>query len=49
MLQKLKTKLKTLYHSSHTIVLSKDTIFAKNANFLQKKMLTSAKSGGLWY
>ena len=36
MLQKLKTELKRLYHSSHTIALSKGTILAKNADFLQK-------------
>ena len=29
----LKTKLKTLQHSSHTIAQSKGTIFAKNAVF----------------
>ena len=42
MLQNLKTELKGFYHSSHTIILSKASIFAKKADFL-KKMLTSAK------
>ena len=38
-LQKLKTELKNLLHSSHTIALSKSTIFAKpkNADILQKR------------
>ena len=45
-LQKLKTKLKNLYHTSHTIPLSKGTLFdKKNADILQKKMLTTALKG----
>ena len=50
MLQKLKTELNNLWHSSQTIVSSKGTIFAKNAFFLQKKkkkkMLASTKLRG---
>ena len=38
-LQKLKTKLKNLKPSCHTIALSKGTTFPKNADFW-KKMLT---------
>ena len=37
MLQKLKTELNNLWHSSQTIVSSKGTIFAKNAVFFKKK------------
>ena len=37
MLQKLKTELKYLLHSLHTIALSEGTIFALNAVFFQKK------------
>ena len=47
-LQKLKAELKNLQHSSHTIALSKGTIFAKNAYFY-KKMLASTKLEGPWY
>ena len=36
-LQKLKTELKNLWHSSHTIVLSKGTIFAKERCFSPPK------------
>ena len=32
----MKTELKNPQHSSHTITLSKSTIFAKNTDFLQK-------------
>ena len=36
-LQKLNTKLKNLYHTSHTIPLSKGTLFdKKDADILQK-------------
>ena len=35
-------------HSSHTTALSKGTIFAKNADFLQK-MLALAKLRESWY
>ena len=35
-LTKIKTKLKNLYYSSHTIALSKCNFLSKNANFLQK-------------
>ena len=35
-MQKLKTELKNLQHSPHTITLSKGTISTKNADFLQK-------------
>ena len=48
-LQKLKKELKNLEHSSNIIVLSKGTIFAKNADFFAKKMLTSAKLRSSWY
>ena len=37
MLQKLKTGLKNLQDSSHTITSSKGTIFAKKCKFLAKK------------
>ena len=39
--QQVKTELKNLQHSCHTIALSKSTIFAK-------KMLTSAKLKRSW-
>ena len=32
----MKTELKNLSHNSHTIALSKGTIFAKKAHFFQK-------------
>ena len=35
MLQKQKTELKNLIHSSHNIALSKGIIFDKNADLLQ--------------
>ena len=47
-LQKLKTELKNLKHSSITIAVSKGTIFAKKCEFLQK-ILTSAKLSGSRY
>ena len=47
-LQKLKAELKGLKHNSHTIGLSKVTIFAsKNADFWEKN-LKLAKLGGSW-
>ena len=46
-LQKLKTELKNLYRSSHTIALTKDTIFAKNTKFLQKNADISKIKGAL--
>ena len=43
-------QLKNIYHSPHTIALSKDTIFGKNQWFFaKKKMLTSTKLRGLSY
>ena len=36
-----------VWHNSHTIALSKGTIWPKNANFLQK-MLTLTKLRGTW-
>ena len=36
-LQKLKTELKNLQHSFHTIALSKGTIFTKKCNYFLKK------------
>ena len=45
----MKTELKNLLHSSHTVALSKDTIFAKKCWFFVKKMLTSAKLREPWY
>ena len=48
LLQKLKTELKNLQHSSHTIALKKGTIFAKNAEFLQKNDdISKIKRSGL--
>ena len=48
LLQKLKTELKNLQHSSHTIALKKGTIFAKNAEFLQKyDDISNIKRSGL--
>ena len=46
---KLKSKLKNIQHSSHTIALSKGTIFPQNADCLQKEILTSAKLRRSWY
>ena len=43
-MQRLKAELK--YYCSHSVVLSKDTIFAKNTDLLQKKLI-SGKSRGL--
>ena len=37
MLQNLKTELKNLWSSSHTIALSKGTVFAKKCCFFEKK------------
>ena len=48
-LTKAENKAKKFLTSSHTIALSKGTIFAKNANFLQKEILTSAKLKEPWY
>ena len=48
-LAKKKTELKTLKHSSHTIGLSKGTIFAKKMVVFWKKMLTLAKLSGPSY
>ena len=46
---KLKTELKNLQHSCHTVALSKGTIFAqKNAEFC-KKNSTLAKFRRSWY
>ena len=46
--KKLKTELKNLEHSSHTIALSKGTIFAKKCRFLAKNMVAT-KLRGFWY
>ena len=46
---KLKSKLKNIQHSSHTIALSKGTIFPQNADCLQREILTSAKLRRSWY
>ena len=48
-LLKLKTELKKLWHNSHTIALSKGTIFPKKCKFFAKEMLTSAKFRESWY
>ena len=45
----MKTELKNLGHSSHTIRLSKGTIFAKKCLFLAKKIQISAKVRVSWY
>ena len=45
----MKTEVKNLWHSSHTIAMSKGTIFAKKMLSICKKMLTSAKLRGPWY
>ena len=39
----MKTEIKNLLNSIHTIALSKGIIFAKNANFLQKKVAGISK------
>ena len=46
-LQKLRTELKNLQHNSQIIASSKGTIFAKNANFLQKNADISKIKGVL--
>ena len=46
-LQKLKTELKNFQHSCHTITLSKSTIIAKNADFLQENADISKIKGAL--
>ena len=46
MLRKLKKELKILLHSSHTIALSKGTIFAKNCWFFAKKYADISKING---
>ena len=43
----MKTELKNLEHSSHTIALSKGTIYDRKCFFTKK--LTSAKSWRTWY
>ena len=48
-LTKMKTELKNLQHSSHTIALSKVTIFDKKCWFISKKVLTSKLRGSLNY
>ena len=48
-LQKLKTKLKNLYHTSHTIPLSKGTLFdKKDADILQKNADNSTERYISW-
>ena len=46
---KMWKQLKIVLHSSHTIALSKGTIFVKKFWFFAKKMLKSAKLRGPWY
>ena len=43
MLQKVKTELKVLYQSLHTIVLSKVTLLVKNTKVLQKEKTATTK------
>ena len=43
-----KTEPKNLQHNSHTIDLSRGTIFAKKCWFFAKKILTSEKIKGPW-
>ena len=47
-LQKLKTKLKNLYHTSHTIPLSKGTLFDKKDAILQKNADNSTERYISW-
>ena len=48
-LTKTENRTKKLKHNSHTIALSKGTIFVKKTLIFYKKILTSAKLRGRWY